>query len=184
MFIIFIFFIYPFRRWCYNKDFSNKYNWDDNKVFVATTTTTAWKVVISANPYDFVVDITAWLVWLAGYDELSSDIQSISIWNRYKETIEEAYRDESVMDTLDQAASDFLETYNDPEAWVLEKSYGLVQTSLTFWYWWLVAATREWLWITDAWVDMFVDWVNEVPLLKWASDAFFWWIKEIGNWFK
>jgi hypothetical protein len=53
---------------------------------------------------------------LAGYDLYAKKIQEYTLGNRFKQTIEDAYTSDehTVMETIDQRASDFLDVYNDP----------------------------------------------------------------------
>jgi hypothetical protein len=149
------------------KDFDKLLEWDEEKVFIATTTTTAWKVVISSNPVDFIMDISAGVTGLFGYEEESKKIQEYTLWNRFKQTIQDAYTNdaESIMSAIDQRASDFLEVYNDPNAWVIEKSSDFLQFSLTAWYWWIVAATKEWIWFAQWAIDSFTSWLDRIQSL-------------------
>jgi len=139
------------------KGFNKLLDWDSRKTFIATTGSTTGKLFISSNPVDFVLDISAGLVWLAGYDLYAKKIQEYTLGNRFKQTIEDAYTSDehTVMEAIDQRASDFLDVYNDPTVWVIEKSYDFLEFSLTAWYWWIIAVTKAWIWIVDSAIDSY-----------------------------
>ena len=139
------------------KDFNKLLDWDPKKTFIATTGSTTGKLFISSNPVDFILDVWAGLVWLAVYDLYAKKIQEYTLGNRFKQTIQDAYTNDehTIMETIDQRASDFLEVYNDPNAWAIEKSYDFLGFSLTAWYWWIIAVTKAWIWVIDKAIDSY-----------------------------
>jgi hypothetical protein len=139
------------------KDFNTLFDGDQKKTFIATTGTTTGKLFISSNPVDFIMDIWAGVTWLLGYNEYAKKIQEYTLWNRFKQTIEDAYTNDgdSIMSTIEQRASDFLEVYNDPNTWIIEKSSDFLEFSLTAWYWWVIAVTKAWIWMVDKAIDSY-----------------------------
>jgi len=151
------------------KSSQKKYEWNDSKIYTDASTKVIWKTLIWSNPVDFGMWLLSWAATMIWQDKIAKTIDDNTLWSRYEQLIDIANNDEgsSIDKTVDSSATDFLNVYNNPKSWTVDKimEYGKFSSVMIVWLLWF--ATQSWM-----------------SIIEWWFSAFWWWVNEITKFFK
>lgn len=151
-----LWYIWDAIQWYDDYNEITKKNWgNSDKIFAETLLTVWWKTVLWFNPRDFSLWILSWVASFSWFDVEAKVIDEFKISERYEDLLEIWSNKEwvSINRVTEDAGTDFLKMYNDPDIWVWTKSVEFLKLNTILVVWWLWAIAWEAIWTFSWWIS-------------------------------
>lgn len=136
------------------KEFNTIYKWKQETIRTALTYNYAWKFILRANPFDFIISSIWWVVNLYGNWSFATNIFSLNSWEIAKSNVMTAYKTawENIYHVYDYEQEDIFKSWGNHNIGIFEKIWNTLNSTVTILYWSTV--------IIQKWAMDYTSWIN------------------------